>query len=256
MTQKRDYRTHVGRVEPGSPAANAGLKEGDTIVGFNGHSNRVVYEVRGDEARLQPVVSLLLDPPHRGDVEEINGDGKLAAIRVRYPRDDEDSVSVADSDLLRADAGIANPKGRAFEEHRYDELWQALGDWPRTTQSLALTVRRDGKDIDLPAFRPVSLGLYPTQLYESISMLLLFLLLTAYYPFRRIEGQVLGLFLALYAVHRFLDELLRNDTAPVALGMTLSQNISLLALVVGLVLLHRDRLARWFQPVRRALVGG
>jgi prolipoprotein diacylglyceryltransferase len=39
-----------------------------------------------------------------------------------------------------------------------------------------------------------------------------------------------------YAVHRFLNEMLRNDTDPVAFGMTLSQNGSVLVFVVGLLL--------------------
>jgi prolipoprotein diacylglyceryltransferase len=39
-----------------------------------------------------------------------------------------------------------------------------------------------------------------------------------------------------YAVHRFLNEMLRNDTDPLADGMTLSQNGSILFAVAGLIL--------------------
>jgi prolipoprotein diacylglyceryltransferase len=44
---------------------------------------------------------------------------------------------------------------------------------------------------------------------------------------------VFALFLVCYPIHRFLDEMLRNDTDPVAFGMTLSQNGSLLVLIVA-----------------------
>ena len=58
-------------------------------------------------------------------------------------------------------------------------------------------------------------ALHPTQLYEVVSMFLLFLLLTAYYPFRRHDGQVMALLMICYAVHRYLNEMLRADERPV-----------------------------------------
>jgi prolipoprotein diacylglyceryltransferase len=44
------------------------------------------------------------------------------------------------------------------------------------------------------------------------------------------------LFMLAYAVHRFLNEMLRTDTDPVAFNMTLSQNISILVLAAGIIL--------------------
>jgi phosphatidylglycerol:prolipoprotein diacylglycerol transferase len=111
-----------------------------------------------------------------------------------------------------------------------------VADWPRGKTDLALTVERNGETIDLPAFTPWTLKLHPTQIYESISTLLLFFLLMAYYPFRRHDGEVMVIFIIGYSIHRFLNEMLRNDTDPVAFGMTLSQNGSILFLVVGLIL--------------------
>ena len=51
------------------------------------------------------------------------------------------------------------------------------------------------------------------------------------------------LFIACYAVHRFLNETLRNDTDIVAFGMTLSQNISILMFLFAVALEFGHR--RW-----------
>jgi prolipoprotein diacylglyceryltransferase len=75
-------------------------------------------------------------------------------------------------------------------------------------------------------------------------------LLLAFYPFRRHDGQVFELFIVGYAVHRFLNETLRNDTAIVGipqLHMTLSQNISVLMLLFAACLEIGRR--RWGKPL-------
>jgi prolipoprotein diacylglyceryltransferase len=111
-----------------------------------------------------------------------------------------------------------------------------LEDWPKGKTDLTLTVKHknEAEAKELPAFAPQTLGLHPTQLYESISMALLFLVLMAYYPFKRHDGAVMVLFMLGYAVHRFLNEILRKDTDPVAFGMTLSQNGSILVFLGAL----------------------
>jgi prolipoprotein diacylglyceryltransferase len=90
-----------------------------------------------------------------------------------------------------------------------------LRNW-RGRNQLALSVIHEGGAAagDLPAFAPRTLGLYPTQVYESISMVLLLLLLLAYEPFRRREGQLMALAMVGYAVHRYLNEQLRADPRP------------------------------------------
>lgn len=96
-----------------------------------------------------------------------------------------------------------------------DELTNALFNpkfWPRDQRTLTLAVRGDPTPI---VCEPGSLGLHPTQLYETVSMSLLFLLLLAYSPFRTRDGQVMALMMMCYAVHRYLNEQLRNDVRPV-----------------------------------------
>lgn len=120
-----------------------------------------------------------------------------------------------------------------------DSISVALGSqWPRGKNDLALTVRRPrgGEDVDLPAFSHDTIGLHPTQVYESISTGLLFFVLLFYFPMRRHDGAVMVLFMLGYAVHRFLNEMLRTDTDPVAFGLTLSQNVSVLVLAAAVLL--------------------
>ena len=74
--------------------------------------------------------------------------------------------------------------------------------------------------------------MHPAQLYDTVNCLLLCLLLLAYDPFRRRDGELLGLILLLYPITRFLIEVLRTDEAPIrGTGMTISQNVSLLILI-------------------------
>jgi prolipoprotein diacylglyceryltransferase len=144
-------------------------------------------------------------------------------------------------------------------------LWgYLLYNWPRGETEVALKVKRpaegseakDSKEKDtrlvlkLEPFEPETLGLHPTQLYESISMALALLLLLAYYPFKRHDGAVMVLFMFCYAVHRFLNEILRKDTDPVAYvgeyGLTLSQVGSVLVFVAAVGL----AVWLWRKPVQ------
>jgi phosphatidylglycerol:prolipoprotein diacylglycerol transferase len=84
---------------------------------------------------------------------------------------------------------------------------------------------------------PRTLGLNPTQLYESVSMLLLFAVLLFLYPLRQYDGQLLVVLMLVYAVHRYFNELLRHDTPTYFMGLTVSQEISILIFAAG-VLLH------------------
>ena len=81
-----------------------------------------------------------------------------------------------------------------------------------------------------------SLAVHPTQLYSSLNALILFAVLSAYYPFRRWDGQVVGLLMLLYPLTRFLIEFLRNDELPKwGTGLTISQNLSVLAFLAGVL---------------------
>ena len=107
---------------------------------------------------------------------------------------------------------------------------------------LKLTVNRDGQPVELPAFEPRSLGVNPTQPYETISMALLMFFLLSYYPYKRHDGELLVFLMIGYSVHRYLNEMLRSDIDPGIFGLTLSQNISIVNFVLGWLAIAAVRL--------------
>jgi hypothetical protein len=130
---------------------------------------------------------------------------------------------------------------------------------PLKDGDLTLTVLRDGRSIDV-TFAPKTIGLNPTQIYETISMCLLLFFLLSYFPFRRHEGELLVFFMVGYGVHRFLNEMLRTDTDPVAFGLTLSQNVSIALLGSAAVLAYfvwrRPPIAEELPPLEPVVVAG
>jgi phosphatidylglycerol:prolipoprotein diacylglycerol transferase len=144
--------------------------------------------------------------------------------------------SAADRAGLKSGDVISKLDGHAIEGE--EDLWRYLvKEWPRGKNDVTLTVERGKEQQELTmTFAPKTLGLHPTQLYETISTGLLLFLLLAYYPFRRHDGELLALFFMLYALHRFINEMLRGDNETVGFGLTLSQNGSILVFLIGLVL--------------------
>ena len=116
----------------------------------------------------------------------------------------DDVITKVNGNTIELDDKFQTPRKR---------LDTALLDWPRGEKDLTLTVERSGQEKTL-TFRPLTLGLLPTQAFETISMGLLFLLLMAFYAYRTRDGQVLALLMMCYAVHRTLNELLRDDVRP------------------------------------------
>ncbi|MGC8639264.1 MAG: prolipoprotein diacylglyceryl transferase [Isosphaeraceae bacterium] len=86
----------------------------------------------------------------------------------------------------------------------------------------------------IPPDATYSSPLHPTQLYSSFDSLVIMILLLAFYPLRRRDGEVLGLLMVTYPITRFLIEYLRNDEGVFFAGMTISQNISIALFLGGL----------------------
>jgi len=103
-----------------------------------------------------------------------------------------------------------------------DQYMGNFGSWPRGKNDLTLEVRTGAEAPRTLTIVPWTLRLHPTQLYETVSMMLLFLLLSAYYPFRRHDGQVMALMMIGYSMHRCVNELLRADVRPGLFEMSTS----------------------------------
>ena len=104
----------------------------------------------------------------------------------------------------------------------------------------------------IPPDAQYSLWLHPTQLYSTVDGLILLALLSAYFPIRRRDGEVMGLLMLTYPVTRFLIEQLRNDEGIFAAGMTISQLISVGLLAAGLIFwvaLSRRPLGRYADTI-------
>lgn len=160
----------------------------------------------------------LLDPEHARTVGAVEPDSPAAFAGLK--------------------AGDTILKINGSDVERDSDITASLTrEWKRGKNDLSLKVRHANRtEEELPSFTHGTLGLHPTQIYESISMAILFAVLLAYYPLRKRDGAVMVVFMFGYAVHRFLNEMLRTDTDPVAFGMTLSQNVSILLFIAAVVL--------------------
>jgi phosphatidylglycerol:prolipoprotein diacylglycerol transferase len=115
------------------------------------------------------------------------------------------------------------------------QYFENLDNWRGQPWTMHLTVQKVGGSVEDLAFAPKTLPIHPTQVYESISMLLLFLLLVAYYPFRRHDGQLMALLMIGYGIHRYFNEILRADPRPTGFESV----ISILLVMGGVEILAR-----------------
>ena len=228
-----DPRAVVTAVEPGSPADKAGLRPVDRIVKFNGDDNKIIVNVSGDEAKVEQAANEMC-LPENGGKRSVSPTGRN---RVEF-RD------LASYLKARTAAETAAP---GVELYATDGLEELTRDWPRGKSQLTVGVEHaDGTPQDL-SFSPRTIGLYPTQLYETMSMVLLILVLLAYYPYRRHDGQLMVLLMIGYAIHRFVNESLRIEPT-VGGGLTLSQwgSVVIFAMAVAMeVYLWSVMPSRW-----------
>jgi prolipoprotein diacylglyceryl transferase len=220
-----DPRSVVTAVEKGSPADKAGLKRGDRVVKVNGEPNAIIVSATGPEDKVHEAMLKLKD------AGAVLGNTPTGRDKATFKKDNPDENLTAYLNGRKAVEAEA-PGVELYASDRLDELAR---DWPRGKSQLALgVIHAEGTPQEM-TFAPATVGLYPTQLYETVSMVLLIFVLLAFYPFRRHDGQLMVILMIGYAVHRFVNESLRIEPT-VGLGLTLSQwgSIVIFAAAVGL----------------------
>lgn len=80
-------------------------------------------------------------------------------------------------------------------------------------------------------------SIHPSQLYSAANALIICLILTMVYRLRNRDGQIGALMLLLYGTSRFFLEMLRNDSPLEWNGLTISQNISIASVLIGVAIL-------------------
>ena len=216
-----DPRSVVLALEPGSAAAKSGLQPDDLILEVNGEPNKIVLVLSG----AKDGVAAELERAKSAGGQALGDADELYAYTARVAFDTPEQYRAAVA-LLRG-----NDKGVMLNAH--DTLWELARDWPRGRKDLSLKVQR-GSETALVAFTPKTVTFYPTQLYETISMLLITVLLVCFQPFRRHHGQVMVLLMLTYGLHRFLNEAIRIEPT-YQYGLTLSQWISLGIIAAGIL---------------------
>lgn len=88
---------------------------------------------------------------------------------------------------------------------------------------------------------PLDVRLHPTQLYEAFAEAIIFVILLRQFRKERRPGTVIGLYLVLYSIVRFLVEFVRHHDQALHFGLSLTQWISIVTLFWGVILLMRAR---------------
>lgn len=219
-----DPQSVVLRVEAKSQAEQAGLKPGDRIVEVNGKPNRIVVHITGPNEAVDKALEILKS---RGGLDEHTIDVGEAG---RQGWIEFDTLTAYHGTM----ASAMSIREMGVRLSATDNLWELVQDWPRGVGPLQLVVERGNERIPI-TFTPKTVPFFPTQLYETISMLLLTFLLLAFQPFRRHDGQVMVLLMLGYAAHRFLNEAIRIEPT-YAFDLTLSQWISVGIFATGILL--------------------
>jgi len=143
---------------------------------------------------VQTTAGFTLDPHMQRAVDYVEPGSRAAAAGLKAG---DVIVKVNGKDVIDRD------KGR----ESFIKLHESFrGGWPRGVNELQLTVASpDGQTRDLPAFDPWTVGLHPTQIYETISMSLMLFFLVSYFPYRRADGELMVILMFGYAIHRFLN---------------------------------------------------
>jgi phosphatidylglycerol:prolipoprotein diacylglycerol transferase len=145
--------------------------------------------------------------------------------------------SAAERNGLKPNHRVLSVGGEKVDsvEHAQHVLLRTFGEGKRVTISVAGDPAPKSWTLTGPA--PRSRPVHPTQLYSLVDALLLCAFILLYEPFKRRDGELTALVLTIHPISRFLLEIIRIDESPVfGTGMSISQNISIAILMVGVAL--------------------
>jgi phosphatidylglycerol:prolipoprotein diacylglycerol transferase len=239
-------------VEPGSAADCAGLRPGERVRELNGVPAASLRDadwalLTADKLHLivgrpagPPLTWTVDDPPAQPDAA--GAPLRIYGLEIAAGKGDAPLIAKVRSQSPEQRAGL-EPGGRIERLNGRSVptigSLRALLAEHRSQPWLRLDVagRPQPVELLLPEPLPRSLPVHPTQIYSILDGLLLCLLLLAYSPLARCDGEVTALGITVYPITRFLIERLRSDEANIlGTGMHISQNISLglLALAAAL----------------------
>jgi len=159
-----------------------------------------------------------------------------------------------DKDMLRGTIQEAEKRAREARdsgdpdrtreaEAQYRKIEQVLGPLLAHYESFDTTPAELAEQAQAASLH--SLHVHPAQLYSAVGPILLAWLTGAYLYRRRRHGMVMVLGMALYAVERFIEEVIRVDNPQDTFGLTASQAVSvgiLLIAVAAYFILQRQPL--------------
>jgi len=153
--------------------------------------------------------------------------------------------------VQKANASGDAQKIQAAEKH-YTEIKRALEPLLAHYAAFGTTPAELARESQAPELR--SRAVHPAQIYAAIGPILLSFVTGTYLYRRRRHGMVMVLGMGLYAVERFVEEIIRVDNPHDTAGMTVSQAISIGILVVAvLAYLYMRRLPLHSPRVRASM---
>lgn len=141
--------------------------------------------------------------------------------------------------LGRIDKGIekAFSEGKQARVDKYQAVKSALQASVDRLSGHTDRFRITGVELDGLAASPAhrSTPIHPAQIYGAIGPLLLAWLLGAYFHRRKRHGTVFALAMIVYPVQRFVEEIIRIDNPRDTFGLTASQGVSVVLVILGVV---------------------
>lgn len=173
----------------------------------------------------------------------INGQTSVHGLKFRGKPTDPPVIAEVEAGTPAAAAGLTAGQRvasiNAVPVYSVEECQRRLLVMHHDGESIAL-VTDDGQPVHqwkVSGELPHSLPVQPAQLFGAINGFLICLVLIAYTPFARRDGELLALGLTIYPITRFLLEIIRTDESAIfGTGLSISQNVSLLVLPAAIAL--------------------